>query len=53
MKQAPITSDAANSIVVDICITTEWKELEGVCIIAELLHRREYHCFAQGERQRG
>lgn len=25
---------------VDICITTEWKELEGVCMIAELLARR-------------
>jgi hypothetical protein len=26
---------------VDICITTEWKELEGVCMIAELLAKRE------------
>ncbi|ROV93828.1 hypothetical protein VMCG_08788 [Cytospora schulzeri] len=25
---------------VDICITTDWKELEGVCIIADLLKRR-------------
>ncbi|ROT40988.1 hypothetical protein SODALDRAFT_338518 [Sodiomyces alkalinus F11] len=25
---------------VDICITTPWKVLEGVCIIAELLHRK-------------
>lgn len=27
---------------VDICITTEWTELEGVCMIADLLARREY-----------
>lgn len=26
-------------VTVDICITTPWKLLEGVCIIAELLHR--------------
>ena len=25
----------------DICITTEWKELEGVCIIADLLKKRK------------
>ncbi|CAN8100795.1 unnamed protein product [Discula destructiva] len=25
---------------VDICITTAWKEMEGVCIIADLLSRR-------------
>lgn len=25
---------------VDICITTDWKEMEGVCIIADLLKRR-------------
>ncbi|SPO00066.1 related to polynucleotide adenylyltransferase [Cephalotrichum gorgonifer] len=25
---------------VDICITTDWKELEGVCIIADLLAKR-------------
>jgi DNA polymerase sigma len=24
---------------VDICITTPWKELEGVCVIADLLHK--------------
>lgn len=27
--------------IVDICITTEWKELESVCKLAELLARRE------------
>ncbi len=26
----------------DICITTEWKELEFVCLIAELLARRKF-----------
>jgi hypothetical protein len=26
---------------VDICITTDWKEMEGVCIIAELLAKSE------------
>ncbi|KAK7701900.1 hypothetical protein SLS64_010034 [Diaporthe eres] len=25
---------------VDICITTDWKEMEGVCIIADLLKKR-------------
>lgn len=25
----------------DICITTPWKELEGVCMLAELLARRK------------
>jgi hypothetical protein len=29
-------------VAVDICITTEWKELEGVCMLADLLARREY-----------
>jgi hypothetical protein len=27
--------------LVDICITTEWKQLEGVCMLAELLARRK------------
>jgi hypothetical protein len=27
--------------LVDICITTPWKELEGVCMIAELLAKRK------------
>lgn len=31
----------ANKITVDICITTDWKEMEGVCIIADLLARSE------------
>jgi hypothetical protein len=26
---------------VDICITTDWKEMEGVCIIADLLAKSE------------
>jgi hypothetical protein len=30
--------------LVDICITTDWKELEGVCIIADLLAKRECCC---------
>src|SRR5271165_2079044 len=30
------------TVVVDICITTEWKELEGVCMLAEVLARREH-----------
>jgi len=34
----------ANTALVDICITTEWTELEGVCMIAELLARRE--CYS-------
>lgn len=29
-------------LAVDICITTDWKELEGVCMIADLLARSEY-----------
>jgi len=33
----------ADGSAVDICITTEWTELEGVCMIADLLARREYH----------
>jgi DNA polymerase sigma len=28
--------------VVDICITTEWKELEGVCMLAEVLAKRKH-----------
>jgi hypothetical protein len=32
----------ANGISVDICITTDWKEMEGVCIIADLLARSEH-----------
>lgn len=28
--------------VVDICITTSWHELEGVCMIADLLARRTF-----------
>jgi hypothetical protein len=31
----------ANIHVVDICITTDWKEMEGVCIIADLLAKSE------------
>ena len=27
--------------LVDICITTEWKEMESVCMIADLLAKRE------------
>jgi hypothetical protein len=29
--------------LVDICITTDWKELEGVCMIAELLAKSEQY----------
>lgn len=32
----------ADHSLVDICITTPWRELEGVCMIADLLARREY-----------
>jgi DNA polymerase sigma len=35
-------------IVVDICITTAWKELEGVCMLAELLAKRK-HADSIGE----
>ena len=35
--------NVADTAVVDICITTEWTELEGVCMIAELLARRGYY----------
>jgi DNA polymerase sigma len=31
----------ANRRLVDICITTDWKEMEGVCIIADLLAKSE------------
>jgi hypothetical protein len=31
----------ANIHAVDICITTDWKEMEGVCIIADLLAKSE------------
>jgi hypothetical protein len=31
--------DYTDVILVDICITTDWKELEGVCMIAELLEK--------------
>jgi hypothetical protein len=35
---------------VDICITTEWKEMENVCMIADLLAKRECEWFhATGE----
>ena len=30
-----------NQDVVDICITTEWKEMEEVCMVAELLAKSE------------
>lgn len=29
-------------ILVDICIVTDWKAMEGVCMIAELLAKSEY-----------
>ena len=29
-------------VLVDICITTPWKELEGVCMLAELLAKRKH-----------
>ena len=32
-----------DGILVDICITTDWKELEEVCMIAELLAKSELH----------
>lgn len=35
-----LASCLANGHPVDICITTDWKEMEGVCIIADLLKRR-------------
>lgn len=31
--------------LVDICITTDWKEMEAVCIIADLLARRMWQPF--------
>ena len=38
--------DRANDVAVDICITTEWKEMEGVCMVAELLAKSEpYQSF--------
>jgi hypothetical protein len=33
----------ANLRAVDICITTDMKEMEGVCIIADLLAKSEEH----------
>lgn len=35
----------ANFEQVDICITTEMKEMEDVCIIADLLAKSERHEF--------
>ena len=35
------TKASANGRTVDICITTDWKEMEGVCIIADLLAKSE------------
>jgi hypothetical protein len=32
-----------DGILVDICITTDWKELEEVCMIAELLANSELY----------
>jgi hypothetical protein len=32
---------ALTDFLVDICITTDWKVLEGVCMIAELLAKSE------------
>jgi hypothetical protein len=40
-----LNRDVADKIAVDICITTEWRELEGVCMIAELLAKRECYVF--------
>jgi hypothetical protein len=40
-----ISPSMTDDITVDICITTEWRELEGVCMIAELLAKREYSDF--------
>ena len=39
-SRAPRTS--ADFITVDICITTPWRDLESVCLIADLLQRRTY-----------
>ena len=39
-KQSTIHPNA-NITTVDICITTPWKELEGVCMLAELLAKRK------------
>lgn len=38
-EQAANLTDLA---AVDICITTDWKEMEGVCIIAELLAKSKH-----------
>lgn len=43
----------ANTGVVDICITTSWTELEGVCMIADLLARRMLHCPTHGPQALG
>ncbi len=42
-------SHAADREPVDICITTDWKEMENVCMIAELLANRT---FSRGEKHR-
>lgn len=34
-------------LLVDICITTPWRELESVCLIADLLHRRKRLAFLE------
>lgn len=31
----------ADSVVVDICITTDFKDLEHVCLLAEVLAKRK------------
>lgn len=39
--------DFSDSVAVDICITTDWKELEGVCMIADLLAKSEQYADFQ------
>ena len=34
-----------SQLVVDICITTDWPQLENVCMIADLLARSTNQCF--------
>jgi hypothetical protein len=37
-----LEGSSADICIVDICITTDMKEMEDVCIIAELLAKSEY-----------
>lgn len=39
---APSLEFTLTPSIVDICITTPWRDLESVCLIADLLQRRMF-----------